>query len=86
MGERGTCASWAAQGALQQDTSNKQHFKPCVLSLQGFTSEIISLQFPLYLQLGPKLDSISSATLPPQQGRGTLAMAERSLLAPSPPP
>lgn len=29
------CASWAEQGALRQDTSNKQRFKPCVLSLPG---------------------------------------------------
>lgn len=35
MGARGMCASWAEQGALRQDTSNKQHFKPCVLSLPG---------------------------------------------------
>lgn len=35
MGARGMCASWAEQGALRQDTSNKQRFKPCVLSLPG---------------------------------------------------
>lgn len=59
-GGAGDVWSWAAQGALQQDTSNKQHLKPCVLSLPGFSSEIISLPFPQCLQLA----SISSAALP----------------------
>lgn len=65
----GTCVSWATLEAFQQDTSNKQHLKKHACSpSQGFSSEILPLQFPPCLQLSPKLASISSPILLPSKG------------------
>lgn len=59
------CARWAAQGALRQDTSNKQHFKPCVLSLSGvFLRDYLSA-----IPTSKSLTAFLALLCPLQQGR-----------------
>jgi len=76
----GTCVSWAAREAFQQDTSNKQRLKKHARSpSRGSSSELPPLQFPPCLQLGPKLASISSPVL--CLARGTLGWGTPTMAA-----